>query len=211
MDEATEQVIRKSKPKTDEPITLLFTGHSAGAAVAQLLFAFVHSSMTSLSKVASGQFINSSQSHLPIAHYHHKDFKKIDCITFAGPPIALPPIPCPTGSLLLLLVNEGDPVPLAQTNYVESLLEAYARPPPAVTADWVLPDPYYSFSGACTLLRDMAPDEADVLDIQAFAAEPAVLTKALFGNLVLHSMAEYRSRVIMLEQRASKTKLLKPV
>jgi len=106
-------------------------------------------------------------------------------------------------------VNEGDPVPLAQTKYVESLLEAYARPPPAETVDWELPDPYYSFSGTCILLRDTAPDDADVLDIRAFTAEPEVLNKAPFGNLVLHSMTEYRDRVMMVEKRASESELLR--
>lgn len=99
-------------------------------------------------------------------------------------------------------------MPLAQTKYVESLLEAYARPPPAEAVDWELPDPVYSFSGTCVLLRDTAPDEADVLDIRAFTVEPAVLNKALFGNLVLHGMAEYRDRVIMLEKRALESVLL---
>ncbi|MCJ1249615.1 hypothetical protein MMC30_006841 [Trapelia coarctata] len=189
MDETAEQVIRRSIPKTDEPITLLFTGHSAGAAVAQLLFAFVYSKMTSLSKIVS-------------------DFKKIDCITFAGPPIALPPIQCPTGSVFLSIVNEGDPVPLAQTKYVESLLEAYARPPPAEAVDWELPDPYYSLSGTCILLRDTAPDDPDALDIQPFTLEPEALNKALFGNLMLHSMTEYCDRIIVLEKRAAKPDLL---
>lgn len=58
MDKTAEQVIRKSIPKTGEPLTLLITGHSAGAAVAQLLFAFVHSSLTKLSKIASGGFFH---------------------------------------------------------------------------------------------------------------------------------------------------------
>ena len=100
-------------------------------------------------------------------------------------------------------------MPLAQTKYVESLLEAYARPPPPEAEDWVLPDPYYNFSGACILLRDTAPDDADVLDIQAFTAKSAMLNKALFGNLVLHGMAEYRDRVVMLEKRAVEAELWK--
>ena len=104
-------------------------------------------------------------------------------------------------------MNEGDPVPLAQTKYVESLLEVYARPPPAETVDWKLPDPYYSFTGTCILLRDMAPNDADVLDIRAFIAESEVLNKALFGNLMLHNMAEYLNRVVMLEKYASENEL----
>lgn len=212
MDETAEQVIRQSKPETYEPVTLLFTGHSAGAAVAQLLFAFAHSKTTKLSKIASSKFPKITSPPLflspPSLTIHHQAFKKVDCITFAGPPIAHPPIPCPPGSLFLAFVNEGDPVPLAQTKYVESLLEAYARPPPAEAVNWELPDPFYSFSGTCLLLRDTAPDEADVLDIRAFTVEPAVLNKALFGNLVLHGMAEYRDRVIMLEKRALESVLL---
>lgn len=93
-------------------------------------------------------------------------------------------------------------MPLAQTKYVESLLEAYARPPPVDGLDWELPDPFYSFSGTCVLLRDTAPDEADVLDIRAFTVAPSMLNKALFGNLVLHGMTEYRDRVVMLEKQA---------
>ncbi|CAP72991.1 uncharacterized protein PODANS_2_4150 [Podospora anserina S mat+] len=107
--------------------SLLITGHSAGGAVASLLY--MH--MLSTSKAA--------ESELNIVAGF---FKRIHCITFGTPPISLRPLTKPEDyerrpqlrkSLFLSFVNEGDPVARADTAYVKSLLELFVAPaPPAI-------------------------------------------------------------------------------
>ena len=102
--------------------SLLITGHSAGGAVAALLY----SHMLSVSK--------SVESELSILK---ERFKRVHCITFGAPPVSLLPLEKPTDSrfrksLFLGFVNEGDLVARADTAYVKSLLELFAAPAPLV-------------------------------------------------------------------------------
>jgi len=100
--------------------SLLITGHSAGGAVAALLY----SHMLSTSPNA--------QSELNILT---GCFKRIHCVTFGAPPVSLLPLTRPSDSSLrksifLSFINEGDPVPRADKDYVRSLLELYSTPAP---------------------------------------------------------------------------------
>ncbi|KAI8956613.1 alpha/beta-hydrolase [Daldinia sp. FL1419] len=100
--------------------SLLITGHSAGGAVASLLYAH----MLSTSKAASSE-LNSLTGC----------FKRVHCITFGTPPISLLPLQKPSGSefkkfVFLTFVNEGDPVARADKAYVKSLLELLVAPAP---------------------------------------------------------------------------------
>lgn len=52
------------------------------------------------------------------------------------------------------------------------------------------------------VLRDVASDEAEEVEPEAFGVEPTVLNGALFGNPVLHSMREYLNRVNKLRELA---------
>ncbi|KAL3951679.1 hypothetical protein ACCO45_013396 [Purpureocillium lilacinum] len=66
-------------------------------------------------------------------------FKRVHCITFGAPPVALLPLRKPDRadlrkSLFLGFINEGDPVARADKEYVKSLLELLARPPPSLAA-----------------------------------------------------------------------------
>lgn len=106
--------------------SLLITGHSAGGAVASLLY----SHMLATSKEA--------QSELNIVASF---FKRVHCVTFGTPPISLRPLTKPDDynrrpqlrkSLFLSFVNEGDPVARADKAYVKSLLELFAAPAPCV-------------------------------------------------------------------------------
>ncbi|KKY20805.1 putative lipase class 3 [Phaeomoniella chlamydospora] len=100
--------------------SLLITGHSAGGAVASLLFCHMLSeSVTSELSVLSGCF------------------KRVHCITFGAPPISYLPLDKPANrerqyrkSLFISFMNEGDPVPRADRAFVKSLLELYASPAP---------------------------------------------------------------------------------
>jgi hypothetical protein len=100
--------------------SLLITGHSAGGAVASLLY----SHMLSTSREA--------ESELSILTGF---FKRVHCITFGAPPISLLPLATPKNpalkkSLFLSFVNEGDPVARADRAYVRSLISLYASPAP---------------------------------------------------------------------------------
>jgi hypothetical protein len=100
--------------------SLLITGHSAGGAVASLLYAH----MLAATKKA--------ESELNILTGR---FKRVHCVTFGTPPISLLPILKPErkelkNSVFLSFVNEGDPVTRADKAYVKSLLELLAQPAP---------------------------------------------------------------------------------
>ncbi|KAK0121970.1 hypothetical protein ONS95_010241 [Cadophora gregata] len=100
--------------------SLLITGHSAGGAVASLLY----SHMLAITPQA--------ESELNILT---GCFKRIHCVSFGAPPVSLlplsrPPNPALRKSIFLSFVNEGDPVPRADKAYVRSLLDLYSSPAP---------------------------------------------------------------------------------
>lgn len=100
--------------------SLLITGHSAGGAVAALLYSHMHSS----SKAARSELSVLAGS-----------FKRIHCVTFGSPPVSLLPLAKPDTSRLrksvfLAFVNEGDPVARADKAYIRSLIELLAAPDP---------------------------------------------------------------------------------
>ncbi|KAF4121931.1 Lipase (class 3) [Geosmithia morbida] len=101
--------------------SLLITGHSAGGAVASLLYSHM------LAQAAE------SQSELSLLTGR---FKRVHCVTFGTPPVSVMPLAgpeCPqlrTNSLFLSFVNEGDPVTRADKGYVKSLLELLGSPSP---------------------------------------------------------------------------------
>jgi len=100
--------------------SLLITGHSAGGAVAALIY----SHMLATSMEAASE-LNTLTGY----------FKRVHCITFGAPPVSLLPLTKPhrpelQKSLFLSFVNEGDPVPRADVAYVRSLLDLYSSPAP---------------------------------------------------------------------------------
>lgn len=97
---------------------LLLTGHSAGGAVAQLLYMHMLSSLKSELTDLKGFF------------------RHIHCVTFGAPPVSLLPLQKPTTkamqkSLFLSFINEGDPVARADWAYLKCLMELYATPGPS--------------------------------------------------------------------------------
>ncbi|KAK4446873.1 mono and diacylglycerol lipase [Podospora aff. communis PSN243] len=112
--------------------SLLITGHSAGGAVAALLY----SHMLSTSKAAMSE-LNTVASC----------FKRVHCITFGTPPVSLIPLQKPDDmecrpqlkkSLFMSFLNEGDPVARADKAYVKSLLDLFAAPAPGSTSTLVV-------------------------------------------------------------------------
>ncbi|TAQ83961.1 hypothetical protein B7494_g7720 [Chlorociboria aeruginascens] len=103
--------------------SLLITGHSAGGAVASLLY----NHMLSTSPSASSELRTLTSR-----------FKRIHCISFGAPPVSLLPLTKPSNpelkkSLFLAFVNEGDPVTRADKAYVRSLLDLYTTTAPVPT------------------------------------------------------------------------------
>ena len=102
--------------------SLLLCGHSAGGAVAALLFAHM------LAGEASGV----ASELVELAPF----LRRVHCVTFGAPPVSLLPLQKPEGerwrkSLFFGFVNEGDPVVRADRQVVGSLLRLYASPAPA--------------------------------------------------------------------------------
>ncbi|KAL2064148.1 hypothetical protein VTL71DRAFT_4642 [Oculimacula yallundae] len=100
--------------------SLMITGHSAGGAVASLLYS--HMLATSPQAESELNILTGC-------------FKRIHCVSFGAPPVSLLPLSRPSNpalrkSLFLSFVNEGDPVPRADKAYVRSLLDLYSSPAP---------------------------------------------------------------------------------
>lgn len=111
--------------------SLLITGHSAGGAVAALLYAHMHSG----SKPA--------RSELSLLAGR---FKRIHCVTFGSPPVSLLPLSKPASpgfrkSVFMAFINEGDPVARADKAYVKSLVELLAAPDPKAPRSKSAPPP----------------------------------------------------------------------
>lgn len=203
--------------------SLLLTGHSAGGAIASLLY------MHMLAEAA--------QSELNLLT---GCFKRIHCVTFGTPPISLLPLQKPVTprhhkSLFLSFINEGDPVPRADKEYVRSLIHLYASPAPG----YQCPLNKLSAASPCKLLKSRKQTAAPVMPpIQWFwkwnvpactlsnagqlvaLREPPVrvpgnkedvvaeitcdqeLREVVFGDPMMHMMKVYTKRVEMLATKA---------
>ncbi|KAF6814550.1 lipase class 3 [Colletotrichum musicola] len=100
--------------------SLLITGHSAGGAVAALLYSHM------LAKTPQAQSELNTLTGC---------FKRVHCVTFGTPPVSLLPLARPDRpelrkSCFLTFVNEGDPIARADKAYVISLFELLASPAP---------------------------------------------------------------------------------
>ena len=190
--------------------SLVLTGHSAGGAVASLLYAHMLSGCTS------------ELTHLTGC------FRRLHCVTFGAPPVSLLPLrtPCTARtakSLFMSFVNEGDPVVRADKEYIYSLARLVAAPaPPALPTmssesrfklsrplltskpaasaarkpprpvPWPVPDATLSNAGRLVLLRER-PGKPSVSE--AVPIEDEQLRKVIFGDPAMHQMALYKRRI----------------
>jgi hypothetical protein len=206
--------------------SLIMTGHSAGGAVASLLYAHM--------------MAESTRSELNILT---SSFKRIHCITFGTPPVSLLPIgkssnPRYKKSLFLSFINEGDPVPRADRAYVRSLLDLYTTPapgssciasilpplplarprwgfrrksqdtnsaPPPPLPYWNVPPGSLSNAGRLVVLR--ASDAAYDEDVTAVVTTDELLRGVVFGNPVMHMMKVYARRIEVLATKAVTAKV----
>lgn len=205
--------------------SLLITGHSAGGAVAALLY----SHMLAVSRQA--------ESELNILA---GCFKRIHCVTFGTPPVSLLPLGKPDRpnlrkSLFLSFINEGDPVVRADKAYVRSLLELLASPPPLLPSPpskpakssrksskpssrssskpparplWKVPPSTLSNAGRLIVLRSGDPkarikdrktvDERLHEGVSAVTCLDEQLRGVIWGDPVCHLMSLYAGRVEVL-------------
>lgn len=191
--------------------SLLITGHSAGAAVAQLLYAHM------LSKSVDSEL-----------NYLAGFFKRVHCVTFGAPPVTLLPLTTPKSkqnrkSLFFTFVNEGDPVSRADKSVMKSLLKLYASPSPtpgpskrpitwnnpdtwaaesyAYGPTWKVPQTVLSLGGRIVLLRPKY-DGAGPDDIEAVTVSEDLLRDVMFGDPACHTMTMYSKRIEILATKA---------
>jgi hypothetical protein len=196
--------------------SLLITGHSAGGAVAQLLYSHM------LSRAVESEL-----------NYLVGFFKRVHCVTFGTPPVSLLPLTTPKSrlnrkSLFFSFVNEGDPVARADRAIIGSLLRLYATPPPtasspplppessafrwhkpttwaaeayAVAPTWPAPNATLSLGGRIVLLRPRY-DGRGQDDVEACTVTDEMLRDVVFGDPACHTMTMYSKRIEILATRA---------
>jgi hypothetical protein len=207
--------------------TLLLTGHSAGGAVASLLY---------LHLLSESPDVKSELTHL------RGCFKQIHCVTFGAPPISLwplqrPPTANPSKSMFFSFVNEGDPVTRADKGYFFSLLDLYASPAPGSVWSlfdprgkrnsskyWQVPQSTLSNAGRIVLLRShgqvygrplrnpsAGPDAPPPLppreQVEAYGTTDLELRGVVFGDPLMHFMDLYARRIEMLVSGTGATRI----
>lgn len=188
--------------------SLLITGHSAGGAVASLLYSHMLSTRV--------------QSELNTLTGF---FKRVHCITFGAPPVSFLPLQKPSHmhrdkSLFLSFANEGDLVVRADKTYLFSLMRLIAAPGVSTAPNtvhtlakkvsmattrsgkpqrspapyWSVPPATLSTPGRMVLLRDRPGTERHPA-IEAISTTDEQLRDVVFGDPTMHVMALYRQRI----------------
>lgn len=194
-------------PNRLEGTSLLFTGHSAGGAVASLLYMHMFS----------------KKSNNPLSVFDGI-FKRIHCVTFGVPPVSLLPLQKPNEhkykkNLFISFVNEGDPIVRADKSYLKSLVRLFAASAPKNSATpglrqkvsrqvlrahntsskakahapiWEVPDATLSNAGRIVVLREVPGKSSKV---EAVSCSDGELRGLVFGDPVMHHMDVYQRRV----------------
>ncbi|KAK3054125.1 hypothetical protein LTR09_004903 [Extremus antarcticus] len=195
--------------------SLLFTGHSAGGAVANLLYLHMLSTKT--------------ESELTVLN---GVFKRVHCVTFGVPPMSLLPLQNPSSARrkrneFVSFINEGDPIVRADFDYMKSLASLYTMSAPEVPAAqvrglrqimsrqtlkgegaqavrspappiWPVPSATLSNAGRLVLLREK-PDHRTKVEAVSTSDEQlrggSSSIPVVFGDPVMHHMEVYGRRV----------------
>jgi hypothetical protein len=199
----------QNHPASSERPSLVFTGHSAGGAVAAMLYSHMLSTsvQSELTTLAS-------------------QFASINCVTFGAPPLSLTPLPKrdQAPGVFLSFANEGDPVlRLSNAAYVKSLAKLMTASPPSAAAIappvkvvrgsrgtrvirqivpdapptpweelplWPTPPAPLTNGGDVILLRDRENGSATASNVT-----PEELKDVIFGDLAQHTTEMYMRRV----------------
>ena len=188
--------------------SLLITGHSAGGAVASLLY--MHMLATSV------------ESELNILT---GCFKRVHCVTFGAPPVSFLPLQKPRRndkSLFLSFINEGDLIVRADKAYMVSLAKLLAgskgssghcsattlvkKASHAVLKSskedkssrrapyWPVPEAPLSNAGRLVVLREKPGSQRNP-SIEAVVTDDGKLRDVVFGDTSMHAMSLYQQRV----------------
>ncbi|KAL4784430.1 Alpha/Beta hydrolase protein [Aspergillus varians] len=174
--DAISSILSKAEAEENSngDIQLLFTGHSAGGAVASLLYAHMISGNPS-----------------SLAGLHSR-FTSINCIVFGSPPVSKPELTTyGRDSTFLSIINEGDPVPRMDKEYIASLLIVYLSPMPVTPNYWELPAMLLDNAGTILLMKDGEEGLCAVGDDIGQKRIRNVLETTLFGNPRAHKMDMY--------------------
>ncbi|KAL4800772.1 Alpha/Beta hydrolase protein [Aspergillus venezuelensis] len=155
-------------------VQLLFTGHSAGGAVASLIAAHMMSENPSVLAQLSGKFTS------------------INCIVFGSPPVSNSGLGLTHGpSTFLSIINEGDPVPRIDKAYIETLLIIYVSPMPISPDAKKLPEMTLENAGRVLLLKDGVQGLSAVENDPDQKKIKSILETTIFGNPRAHKMDMY--------------------
>ena len=207
MSKQTATAIQSIKNQHDDITAVMFTGHSAGGAIAHLFYVMSLTEGTKLSQAVSSKPSTLLNFYWEIA-YRGTDFAEVNCITFGTPPISSIPLHTSLTSnkqpgLFLHIVNEGDPVPLAQEEFIRMLVEVYVLTPKDLSERYPggvkVPQGHFRASGNLIILRDVDPDDGDGDEIRAFNTDTGLLETKLFGNPFVHPMDKYVEHIEKIE------------
>lgn len=190
--------------------SLVVTGHSAGGAVASLLYMHMLSTST--------------ESELNILT---GCFRRVHCVTFGAPPVTLLPLQKPNDekykkNVFMAFANEGDPIVRADKQYLYCLARLIAAPAPEVNVEskgllkskpsrqklkrsgitsakasvqapiWPVPEATLSNAGRLVLLRKTPGQQKAV---EAVCLSDEQLRNVIFGDPSMHDMALYKRRI----------------
>ncbi|CAK1365098.1 unnamed protein product [Cercospora beticola] len=191
------------------PPSLILTGHSAGGAVASLLF--MHMMSTSFESELND-----------LTGF----FKRVHCITFGTPPVSFLPLQKPSGkryerNIFLHFANEGDVVVRADRSYMSTIVRIVAAPSPMSTPTttntlrkyasrqtmkggyqpgnkyqpprWEVPPATLSNAGRMVLLRERPGSRRRA--IEAVQVTDEELRDVIFGDPEMHRMELYKQRI----------------
>ncbi|KAL5441096.1 hypothetical protein PMIN06_009448 [Paraphaeosphaeria minitans] len=190
--------IARSLSAVEDGSTLLFTGHSAGAAIASLLYSHLKSTKNSpLAQTAAG-------------------FDTIHRIIFGAPPISTIPLPVHAdersdsrSSLFLSLINDGDPITKADMGYIANRwLKHFRHHSPLIRRSW---DNHALDPGsgvAATPSRRMFANSGTLLSMRVEPARKSQISIRVVDNKELdeervttwkvHGIKIYRKRIAAL-------------
>ncbi|KAL2197038.1 Alpha/Beta hydrolase protein [Corynascus similis CBS 632.67] len=198
-----EQLASTVGPGSDRASHVIFTGHSAGGAVASLLY--LH-------------FLGIASQTFP--------FLRFSLVTFGSPPVIAPSVTTLVNEhlkhqtnpgLAVAVVNETDVVARADNLYLSSLVDLYKSidslaPVAETTAQaqprtrdgryWQLPPPVYYLIGNIVVLKELDEDSDDPT-ITAFSVSESDFSRLLFCSSRAHHKEVYQRAVERL-RRAEK-------
>ncbi|KAF4436580.1 lipase (class 3) domain-containing protein [Fusarium austroafricanum] len=163
------------------PITDPFmVRHSAGGAVAAMLYAHFTKCGFPSDDRSKSQILKNA-------------FSSVNCITFGAPPITTRPLLASSpNSICLSIVNDGDPVPRADSEYIPKLLCLFCGPMPKTRTSFELPPRLFFNAGQ--VLVALHKDEG-TLFVSPNESGVGSLADTVMGDKRAHSMKVYRKRV----------------